>query len=429
MHVIVIGAGLLGTTTAYFLAEAGHQVTVLDRAEAVASETSFANGGILHASYAAPWNGPGLPGQVLRWLGRPDAPLVLHPTALPGAARWAWGFFRHSRAEFFEASLRANARLAIYSLRQLRDLRARLDLHYDEAARGALMVFRDAQGLEDARRQAALLESAGVRAQALDPGELRRRVPSLASDGVSLAGGIYYPDDECGDARLFAHRLAERARGLGADFRLGTAVRRVLREGGSVRGVDTDHGALRGDAVVLAAGSYSAALVRPLGLALPICPVKGYSATLTLSDPARAPALPILDTGRRLVFAPLGDRLRIAGFAELAGFDTRAHPRRIRALLRGAAELFPELARGADPARVEPWAGLRPMTHDGRPLLGESPVPGLYLATGTGHLGWTFSAGAGRVVADVISGNSPGIEIGDFGYQRAGVGRGASVKR
>ncbi|HYW93797.1 MAG TPA: D-amino acid dehydrogenase [Gammaproteobacteria bacterium] len=428
MHVIIIGAGLLGTTTAYFLAESGHQVTVLDRAEAVASETSFANGGILHASYAAPWNGPGLPGQVLRWLGRRDAPLVVHPSALPAATRWAWGFFRHSRPELFEASLRSNARLALYSLRQLRDLRARLGLRYDEAARGALMVFRDAQALEDARRQAALLERAGVRAEPLDSAELHRRVPALEDARVRLAGGMYYPDDECGDARLFARRLAGRARELGADFRLGTTVRRVLRERGRVSGVDTTGGELRADAVVLAAGSYSAGLARPLGLALPICPVKGYSATLTLSEPAQAPALPILDTGRRLVFAPLGARLRIAGFAELAGFDTRAHPRRIRALLRGAAELFPGLVRGVDPAGAEPWAGLRPMTHDGRPLLGQSPVPGLYLATGTGHLGWTFSAGAGKIVAAVVSGAEPEIEVGDFGYRRAAERRGASVR-
>ncbi len=418
MHVVIIGAGLLGTTTAYFLAERGHAVTVLDRAPAVANETSYANGGILHASYAAPWNAPGLSRQVLRWLGRRDAPLVVHPGALPGAARWAWGFYRHSRVDRFEASLRANARLAVYSLGQLRELRAKLGLCYDQTTRGALVVFRDEASLERAGHEATLLEDAGVRARPVGRGELADQVPALAHARVDLVGGMYYPDDESGDARQFTRLLAERARARGAEFRLGTGVRRLAGTRSAITGVETTQGLLTGDAYVLAAGSYSALLARGLGLHLPIYPIKGYSATLPIENPGAAPGLPIIDSGRRIVCAPLGERLRIAGFAELAGFDTRPHTGRIRGLLQGAAELFPALAGDADPARAEPWAGLRPMTQDGRPLLGECPVRGLYLATGTGHLGWTFSAGAARVVADIICGDTPGIEAGDLGYRR-----------
>lgn len=419
MRVIVIGAGLLGTGTAYFLAEKGHEVVVLDRAGGVARETSYANGGVIHAGNAAPWNAPGLTRQLLSWAWGRDKALVLRPSALPGLAGWGWRFLRNSRREPFRRALRANARLAVYSLETLRRLRERVSLHYHESRRGSVVVFRDEAKLSEAVNEAVLMAEVGVRHEVLDREALALREPALAG---GFAGGLWYPDDESGDARLFTENLAELARGHGAEFRLETTVERLLGGREAVAGVATDRGVLRGDAYVLAAGSYSSRLSRPLGLKLPIYPVKGHSITIPMPASRRAPATPIIDIGRRIVAAPLGGRLRVAGFAEFAGYDDRPDIRRAAALLDDLAALFPDFAGGIDPAQAEPWAGLRPVTADGRPLLGPSPIDNLFLATGTGHLGWTFAAGAGRIVADSVAGNRPEIDPDDFRYGRPGAG-------
>lgn len=416
MRVIVIGAGLLGTSTAYFLARRGHEVVVVDRAGAVARETSYANGGIIHASNAAPWNAPGVLGQMLGWIGRRDAPLVVRPSALPGLARWGLQFLRHSRRDRFERSLAANARLAVYSLEVLKRLREQTSLGYLAARTGCLAVFRNEAALSKAVHEASVLAGAGVRSETLDRRALAAREPTLSG---TFAGGLLYPDDESGDAHLFSENLAGLAREDGAEFRLGTTVTRLAGDRGGVSGVETAHGTLRGDAYVLAAGSYSPALAKPLGLRLPIYPVKGYSLTAPVTSPELAPETPIIDADRKIVAATLGDRLRVAGFAEFAGYDTRTDARRTGALRRGLEDLFPDLAAGLDPARIESWAGLRPTTADGRPLLGGTPVGNLFLATGTGHLGWTFAAGAGRAVADTVTGDPPEIALGEFGYRHS----------
>lgn len=416
MRVIVIGAGLLGTGTAYFLTEKGHEVVILDRAEAAARETSFANGGVIHAGNAAPWNSPEVARQLLRWAGRRDRALVLRPSALPGLLGWGWRFLGNSRREPFRRSLRANARLAVYSLQTLQRLRERTALAYRESRRGSVAVFRDEAALSAAAGEASLMtEAAGVRYEILGRDALAAREPALSG---AFVGGLWYPDDESGDARLFTENLAELARGRGAEFRPGTTVRRLLGEGRAITGVATDRGVFRGDAYVLAAGSHSPRLARPLGLKLPIYPVKGHSITVPMTAARRRPATPIIDIDRRIVAAPLGDRLRVAGFAEFAGYDDRPDLRRAAALLDNLAALFPEFAGATDPADAEPWAGLRPMTADGRPLLGPTPIDKLFLATGTGHLGWTFAAGAGRMVADAVAGERPEIAPDDFDPRR-----------
>ncbi len=415
MRVIVIGAGLLGTSTAYFLAERGHEVVVLDRAQNAADETSYANGGIIHASNAAPWNAPGVVGKILRWSGREDAPITVRLSALPGLAGWGLSFLRYSRRGHFERSLRANARLAVYSLSVLHDLRARVDLDYDVGTQGSLMVFRDEGELAAAVREAEILAAAGVRSEPLGRRALATREPTLAG---GFAGGLLYPDDESGDACHFARSLATRARELGAKFRLATPVSRLLLNNGAVVGAVTPTGEFRGDACVLAAGSYSPALARPVGLHLPIYPVKGYSLTLPLPSSVPLPSTPLIDGERKVVVAVLGKRLRVAGFAEFAGYDRRTDVRRSAALLRGLHALLPELAASINPADAEPWAGLRPTTTDGRPLLGPTPIASLFLATGTGHLGWTFAAGAGRLVADAITGAPPALDLDELGYRR-----------
>ena len=410
MRVIIIGAGLLGTTTAWFLARQGHEVMVLERRDNVARETSFANGGIVHAGYAAPWNSPAVPAQLLRWAGRADAPMSMRLSAFPGLLRWGLAFLRNSSRSRFERSLRANARLAAYSLEQLRALRARQGLRYDASTRGALGIFPDPSSLDAAAREASLLRESGIRFEQLDRAQLLALEPALAHTDLPVAGALHYPDDESGDALRFTEEMAALARAEGVAFGFDTAVTALVSERGRITAVRTGRDTWHCDACVLAAGSHSAALARPLGLRLPIYPVKGYSITVPLSDTGNAPALPIIDSRHRMVMTRLGGSLRVAGFAEFSGFDTRLDQRRTRALLQAAQRLFPALKEQMDTGDLSPWAGLRPMTPDGRPLLGSTCVPGLFLATGTGHLGWTFAAGAGRLVADAVSGNRPAID-------------------
>ena len=410
MRVIVIGTGLLGTTTAWFLTERGHEVVLIDRQPGAAMETSFANGGIIHASNAAPWNSPDVVRQFLRWAGRPNAPLVLRLKALPGLLGWGWQFLRYSRPERFQATLRRNARISVYSLEQLQHLQHAAGLDYHAGDHGALAVFRDPAALAAAAREASLLEAAGVRHELLDSPSLVQLEPALSGQQQRLAGGLYYPDDRSGDARLFTEQLTADAARRGADLRLATEVTSLLRDRNRVTGVMTERGEFRADACVLAAGSYSPALARPLGLRLPIYPIKGYSITLPLPPAVPAPQVPLIDAGRKIVITRLGKQLRVAGVAEFAGHDMRIDPRRISALHADLSELFPDLASATAGADNQAWAGLRPTTASGAPLLGHSGINGLYLATGTGHLGWTMAAGAGRIVADIVSGHSPEID-------------------
>jgi len=410
MRVIVIGAGLMGTTTAWFLTERGHEVVLLDRQPSAAGETSFANGGIIHASNAAPWNSPDVLRQFLLWAGRRNAPLVLRLKALPGLAGWGWQFLRHSRTGRFRAALRLNAKISVYSLEQLQHLETAARLNYHAGRHGAMAVFRDPAALTAAAREAALLEDAGVRHQLLDGPALMKHEPALDQQRQHLAGGLYYPDDRSGDARLFTEQLAADAARRGTELQFATRVTALLGDKHRVTGVMTDRGELRADACVLAAGSYSPALARPLGLRLPIYPVKGYSITLPVPPDVPAPQVPLIDAQRKIVITRLGEQLRVAGVAEFAGYDTRIRSRRIKALEADLSELFPALAAGSNSENNQAWTGLRPTSASGAPLLGESPINGLYLATGTGHLGWTMAAGAGRIVADIISGNTPAID-------------------
>ncbi len=410
MRVIVIGAGLMGTTTAWFLTERGHDVVLLDRQPGAARETSFANGGIIHASNAAPWNSPDVIRQLLQWTGRGNGPLVLRLSALPGLARWGVQFLRHSRPERFLAALRLNARIAVYSLEQTQFLKTAANLDYHAVNNGALAVFRDPKALASAAHEASLLEAAGVRHQLLDTRAMVEHEPALSGQQARLAGGLYYPDDRSGDARMFTEQLAADAARKGAELRFNTRFTGWLGNATGVSGVRTERGELRADACVLAGGSYCPQLARPLGLRLPIYPVKGYSITLPLDTEAPAPRIPLIDAKRKIVITRLGSHLRVAGVAEFSGYDTRIRPRTIQALHNDLAELFPELAAATGDCDNRAWAGLRPATASGTPLLGRSGVPGLYLATGTGHLGWTMAAGAGRIVADIISGETPAID-------------------
>ncbi|PWG65722.1 D-amino acid dehydrogenase [Sediminicurvatus halobius] len=418
MRVLVIGGGVIGTTTAWFLVHDGHEVTLIEREPALAAEGSHANGGMLHASHTEPWNSPAAIRQLLRWLGREDSPLLLRPTQIPRLAGWGLGFLRYSRAHHHARNTQVNARLAVYSLEVMRALRTETGLHYDDSAGGILKIFRSAAELATALRTSELMAALGVDFEQLDTAGVVAREPALSDVRDELCGGLFYPQDEIGDARLFTERLGALAAERGAEIRLGERVQRLERDGDRIGAVVTDQCRHRADAYVLATGAEAPLLARQAGLRLPIRPVKGYSATLDVGGKPGAPSLPIIDDGRKIVMSRLGDRLRIAGTAEFAGYDREIRPQRVQTVIRQGLASFPRLAAAVDPATATPWACLRPMTMDGPPILGATPVRNLFLNTGPGHLGWTFAAGAGRVVADVVQGCEPAISLEGLGLER-----------
>ena len=415
---LVIGGGLIGVSTAWYLAERGILVTLLERREGSALETSYANGGLVTPSQSDPWNGPGTFTQMLRWLGREDSPLLLRPKALPGLWRWGVRFLLGSRAAPWWRATGHNLRLGLYSAVCLKQLRGALRLEYDGLGAGTLKVFRDADALERSALLVRALSPAGLNARVLSVEQAVALEPMLGPLQHELAGAIHYPDDESGDAHLFTRALERQARDAGVQFRYGVDVTGLIADGDRVTGVRTGQGEFSADACVVAAGCASPALLAPLGLALPIYPVKGYSITVSGAGWKRMLGVPLVDFGRKVVLTPLGSRLRIAGTAEFAGFDTIPNPRRGTAILRHALDLVPELAAQVEHTQVQHWAGLRPMTPDGPPVLGETPYRGLYLNAGHGPLGFTLAVGSGRVVADLIAGNVPEIPLAGLGYGR-----------
>jgi len=411
MKVLVLGAGVIGTTTAYFLAKEGHEVTVVDRATDVAQGTSFANGGIIHISLVDPWNAPGTAFKFWKWIGREDSPALLRPGAIPGMLGWGLAFLRNSSRSRHAHHTLINLRLALYSARVLKTVRAEAGLDYDHGERGLMKVFRDRESLDHATALARFLEPHGVRHRALSVGEVVALEPALGSVAGELAGGVHFPDDESGDARRFTRAIADRAEAMGVDFRFGARIERLDVKNGAIAGVATPDGRIEADAYVLALGTDSPRFGRELGIRLPIYPVKGYSLTAPLDGWNDAPATPVVDETLKVAAVPLGDRLRLAGNAEFAGHDLALDERRAGNIWNGAVRMYPALARHVERAKAEPWTGLRPMTPDGPPILGATKYPNLFLNTGHGHLGWTMAAGSARVVADIVSGREPEIDL------------------
>lgn len=411
MHVIVLGAGLAGVTSAWYLRQAGHAVTVIERQAAAGLETSFANGGQISISHPEPWANPGAPAQVLRWLGREDAPLLFRPRL--DWNQWSWGmrFLLECLPGRTRRNTEAIARLAVHSRASLHALLANTGIEFDRLSKGILHLFFDPREFAQAGRRAARLHELGIRAEVLDAGACRKVEPALRACRDALQGGLYAPDDETGDALAFTQQLAARCLAAGVAFRYGMRIDALAAEGGSVVaalavGADGSAERIGGDAFVVALGSYSTALARRLGDALPIYPVKGYSVTLPLSGVADAPSVSITDESRRIVCSRLGNRLRVAGTAELTGFDTGINAARCEAILRRAEQLFPHV-RPAGPA--EYWAGLRPATPTNVPVIGRGRLDGLYYNTGHGTLGWTLACGSAQAIAAIIGGQPPGI--------------------
>lgn len=415
MKVVVLGAGVIGVTTAYYLARAGHDVTVLERQDAVALETSFANAGEVSPGYASPWAGPGVPRKALTWLMMQHAPLILRLKLDPAMVAWMLATLRNCTAGRYAINKRRMVRLAEYSRDQLVALRAETGIAYDERSLGTVQLFRKQAQLDATAKDIEVLQSDGVPFEVLDRAGCLAVEPGLAHSQATIVGGLRLPGDETGDCFKFTNALATLAAADGVSFAFGQKVLGLETDGGRIQGVRTEQGLVTGDAFVVAMGSYSPGLVRPLGLRLPVYPVKGYSLTAPITAPDRAPQSTLLDETYKIAVTRLGDRIRVGGMAQLSGFDRAPEPRRHRTLDHCLESLFPG---ASDLAAGQYWAGLRPMTPDGTPVVGATRFPNLFLNTGHGTLGWTMACGSGRLVADLVSGRSPDIEAEDLAISR-----------
>ena len=412
MKTLVLGAGVVGISTAYYLARAGHQVTVIDRRPQAGQETSFANGGQLSAAHSIPWANPRTLGLLLKWLGRDDTPLVFHPFKAE-AALWRWGmsFLANCTPGRSRANGERNLRLALYTRQMLAGILSDTGIRFDHNPRGILQIFRRRRDYEHAKRLADWYGQRGCRVEAKTAEECVAVEPALDQAGRDICGGLLSPDDACGDAQMFAMALAEVCAAMGVRFQLDTTIIRLSVMNDKISGVMTNRGMFTANAYVVALGSYSTTMVAPLGIKLPIYPTKGYSVTLPIGATNRAPAMSITDEANKLVYSRLGNRLRIAGTAEFVGYDPTVTARRAESVLKAALELFPGCG---DPQSAKLWAGLRPLTPDGVPIISRTNYKSLFLNTGHGTLGWTLSAGSGRVAADLVSGAEPEIATDSY---------------
>jgi D-amino-acid dehydrogenase len=415
MKVLVMGAGVVGVATAYYLGKGGASVTVVDRQPGPALETSFANGGQISANHATPWATPGAPLKALKWLGRIDAPLLLHLRWDPALAAWLVRFLANCTRRRLRINIERALRVALYSRRQLRELRAETGIEYDQLTCGILHIFRNPRDYAEALPGVALMNELGCERRVVSAADCVALEPALAPARDILVGGIFSPGDESGDAHTFALRLAELCDGLGVQFRWRQPVRRLLRSGQRIVGVETDGGDIDADSFVLAFGSWSPLLLKPLGVTLPVYPGKGYSVTIPIDGHMGAPTVSLIDDEFKMVYSRLGDRLRVAGTAEFAGWDVSVTEARARFLLGKAIELFPDCG---DAERAQFWAGLRPSTPDGVPVIGRAGFDNLFLNTGHGTLGWTMACGSGRIVADLVLGRTPEISLEGLGIDR-----------
>ncbi|HYD97535.1 MAG TPA: D-amino acid dehydrogenase [Noviherbaspirillum sp.] len=429
MKVIVLGAGIVGTASAWFLNKSGHEVTVVERQPGASLETSFANGCQISVSHAEPWANPSAPLKVLKWLGKEDAPLLYR--FRPEWLQWKWGlrFLRECTPGRTAANIRQIVAIAEYSRQTLQAVRAETGIEYDQLTRGILHFYTDRREFAHALDAARLMRELGCPRQSIDADEVVRIEPALAAIRDKIVGGDYTATDESGDVYKFAAGLARKAADAGVDFRFNTSVTRLLTEGAGeaarITGAEVidgqgRHQLLRADAFVVAMGSFSVPLLKPLGIDLLIYPGKGYSATYPITRPDAAPRVSLTDDGHKLVISRLGDRLRVAGTCELNGYGRELNSTRCEAITRRTRELFPEACDYGDPVY---WTGLRPLTPSNVPYIGRTRYPNLYLNTGHGTLGWTMGCGSGRAIADIVSGRRPEVDFAFTGMSAHGQDR------
>lgn len=415
MRVVVLGAGVVGVATAHYLAEDGHEVTVVERQLAPALETSFGNAGNVCPSYATPWAAPGMRWKALKWLLQDESPLRVDWRADAAFVRWALAWLANCSRRRFERNKARMQRLSRYSLACLQALREATGIEYDQTTRGILQLLRTQAELAAVADHTRLLDRARLPYRLLDPAGCIAVEPALAHAAAPFAGGLHLPLDETGDCNAFAQALAEQASRRGVRFRFETTVERLELDGARVTGVATSDGPIRADRVVVALGIGAVALLREVGVRVPIQPVKGYSLTLPIARFDRAPASSVMDEHTKVAITRLGNRVRAAGTAELGADSLDAPAERFRTIERALRELFPE---AGDQAHATRWAGLRPMTPDGPPLLGRTPIANLFLNVGHGAQGWSMACGSGRIVAHLVSERKPDIDIEGLTLER-----------
>ncbi|TWH28640.1 MULTISPECIES: D-amino acid dehydrogenase [unclassified Aminobacter] len=416
MKVIVLGAGIIGVTSAYQLAKAGHEVTVVDRQQGPALETSYANAGEVSFGYCSPWAAPGIPVKAIKWLFMKHAPLILRPKVDQAMLSWLVRMLMNCTAERYAINKSRMLRLSDYSRISLAALREETGISYDEGMKGTLQLFRTQAQLDASAKDVKALAADGIPYEVLDRDGCIRAEPALAHVREKIVGGLLTPQDETGDCFKFANALAAKAQEIGVKFLYDTHITGLDVEAGVVRGVNTKTGKLTADAVVVALGSYSPLLVKPLGIHLPVYPVKGYSLTMPVVNLARAPVSTVMDETYKIAITRLGDRIRVGGMAEISGYTNDLSARRRSTLDHSVTDLFP----GGDISKAIYWSGLRPMTPDGTPVIGATHIKGLFLNTGHGTLGWTMSTGSARVISDLVSGKKPDIDTSDLSVSRYG---------
>lgn len=418
-RVLVLGSGVIGVTSAWYLARAGFEVTVVDREPGPARGASFANAGQISPGYASPWAAPGVPLKALRWLFQEHAPLAIRLGNDPFQYRWLAQMLRNCTAARYAVNKERMVRLAEYSRDCMDELARETGLAWEGRKLGTTQLFRTQAQLDAAARDIAVLQEAGVPYEVLDRAGIARVEPALAATADLLVGGLRLPGDQTGDCQLFCERLSAMAAAQGVEFRYGARVEAIGADGDRVTGVRIDGRVETADRYVLALGSWSPQLLRPLGIDLPVYPLKGYSLTLPVTDAAMAPTSTILDESYKIAITRFDQRIRVGGMAEVAGFDLRLDPRRRATLEKVVNDLYP---RGGDLARAEFWTGLRPATPDGTPVVGATPLRNLFLNTGHGTLGWTMACGSGRYLADVIARQPTAIRSEGLGISRYGRG-------
>jgi D-amino-acid dehydrogenase len=407
VHVVVLGAGVVGITTAWQLLEDGHEITVVDRQPEAACETSFANAGHVAAGHALPWANPRALGTLARSLRSGEEPLRFRFHADPAFWRWSLAFLRQCTAAQAQRNARVMHRLCRYAQQALQQLVADTGVEYDGSRAGVLYLYRTAPTLERGVANARVLADAGQELEVVDPEGAAAIDPALAPTKDRLAGAIYCPTDESGDCAKFSRELAARCAGRGARFLYGTTIAAVDAVGDRVTRVRTDRGDVAGEAYVLALGSYSP-LIEGLRERLGVYPVKGYSLTLPINGANNPPTVGAIDEDTLCAYVRLGDRLRVTSIAEFAGYDTSHRPADFDYILRSVRELLPN---AADYGQPQYWACLRAMTPNGAPILGRGRYGNLFYNTGHGHLGWTMACGTARITADLIAGRKPDLPL------------------
>ena len=414
MRVIVLGSGVIGVASAYYLARQGAEVTVLDRQSGPAEETSFGNAGQISPGYSTPWAAPGIPFKAVKWMFQHHAPLAINLDGSMWQLQWMAQMLKNCNPQSYAVNKERMMRVAEYSRDCLRELRKDTGIHYENRAKGTLQLFRKEAQMEAVQRDISVLEECGVSYELLNANELGRVEPALANAQDKLVGGLHLPNDETGDCYLFTNALAQIAKELGVNFQFNQNVEKLIVEGDEIKGVQVNGKVLTADRYVLAFGSYSRDFLKPLDLQLPVYPVKGYSLTIPIVDPAFAPQSTVLDETYKIAITRFDQRIRVGGMAELSGFNLGLNEDRRATLQMVTQDLFP----GGDMEQASFWTGLRPMTPDSNPIIGATRFKNLFLNTGHGTLGWTMACGSGKLISDIVLNHKTDISTDGLSIQR-----------